>query len=365
MENHFQKFPHQVIGVSEDSVADHVWLSRFRNHLLKRVAPVSAESFRASIEPIFMARSIANAHRGLSIELVIALAHGRLGLHAWRVARHLGVPCVTIFHDWWPEMLRSYHGSNDAYIRNVSRDFANAQRYSDLCLAVCPGMARLLKESNATTVLYPMPDKNVSQRTRSSTGEVLQVVYTGSLWSPYGKLITGLMQEAVGNSSFELRVYGNTSYLSKDAVQKFTHSGMLHPYIAVDAYHEAISNKADVLLAVMGANEKSSIRMTSSFPSKVANYFQTGNAVILWAPEESSLGQFCKDFNYPWWVPSQNARDVIWMLERLRSEPTELERARIDAARIRNDVFNPELLQRIFEDSLLSLCGRMRQTSSN
>lgn len=320
--------------------------------IISRVSKTFKEIFIQSIEPIIISRAIEKALRTNKPDILLSLAHGRLGLHAWRVGKKLGVPTLTIFHDWWPEMMKSYRKGRDLVVRGVERDFENAQKYSDLSLAICPEMAKQLVYSKNIEVLYPIPDKDIQPRKSFCPMDTLRVVYTGSLWNPYGKMLMNLESKIQGDPSITLKIHGDPKYIPTPRRDALIDNGILEDYLSVEAYKRRVTDEADVLLAVMGGDSEGEIRMATSFPSKVANYFQTGNIVLLWALSGSSLNQFCHDYCYRWFVESSNPADVVSMLKRLLADQDVMKQARSDAMRIRDKVFEPLKIQQQFDMAL-------------
>lgn len=341
------------IGISEEkpSLRHSIWC-RLLISLLHKTSKTLKEWFIQSVEPILVCQNIASTMRAKNPTLILALAHGRLGLHAWRVGKKLGVPTVTIFHDWWPEMMCSYRGKRDLCIRAIERDFINAQKNSDLALAVCPGMAKNLIYSKKVEVLYPIPDDSIKIRSDYSAHHPIRVVYTGSLWSPYGEMLLKLAEVLQDDTEIALKIHGDPKYIPLQKREKLLSNGILENYINVDQYKKRVTLEAEVLLAVMGGDAEGEIRMATSFPSKVANYFQTGNVVLLWALPGSSLRTFALEYDYPWLVESENASDVVLILKRLTEDHSLLHQARLDAKRIKEEVFDPLKIQRQFEAAL-------------
>lgn len=342
-----------IIEIGEgDRLVDRSFFCRILVSLLSRVNTILKEWFIQSIEPILLSTRIASSVKSKNPDLVLALAHGRLGIHAWRVGKQLGIPTVTIFHDWWPEMMRSYRGERDLVVRAIERDFENAQRKSDLSLAVCPGMAHHLVHSKSVEVLYPIPDSEIQPRKSFSPMNTLNVVYTGSLWNPYGEMLINLESHIHGDPSIALKIHGDPKYIPMPHRDVLMSKGILQSYLSTESYKRRITDEADVLLAVMGEDLEGEIRMATSFPSKVANYFQTGNVVLIWALSGSSLNQFCRDYCYPWFVESSDPAEVVSMLKRFSEDQAIMNKARSDAMRIRDEVFDPLKIQQQFELAL-------------
>jgi hypothetical protein len=329
--------------------------STFDYFLLKGLGFISdkiRQFYLESIEPLLKARKIASTLGTDKYDLVVSLAHGRLGLHAWRVGKLLGIPTVTIFHDWWPEMMEGYRGTRDIVVRGTERDFRLAAGKADICLSICPGMARHINQGMRAKTLYPIADARITPAHYREPVNPLSVTYSGSLWNPYGAMLSELAFALEKESVISFKMHGDTKYFSEPKRIQLIEKGFLKSFIPEGDYIRCIRKESDVLLAVMGQDATGKCRMATSFPSKVANYFQTGNAVLLWALEGSSLEEFSREYDYPWVVTRDDPGEVVQMLKRLASDASSMLSARADALRIRDLVFNEPKIQHQFENAL-------------
>ncbi len=326
------------------------------DRVILKILGLTSEKFRQSyvesIEPLFKVRKIARMTSTERFDLVVSLAHGRLGLQAWRVGKYLGIPTVTIFHDCWPEMMKGYRGTRDVVVRSVERDFRVSAAKADMCLAVCPGMARHITPGMQAEILYPIPDAKVTPAYHFKPALPLRIVYSGSLWNPYGRMLSDLALALENVSDLSFKMFGDPKYFSEFKRTKLIEKGVLKAFIPEKDYIQCIRDECDVLLAVMGRDAEGECRMATSFPSKVANYFQTGNAVLLWALEGSSLEEFSREYDYPWVVTEDDPAEVVQMLKRMASDASIMLSARADALRIRDLVFNESQIQHQFENAL-------------
>jgi hypothetical protein len=321
--------------------------------LVNKLSKITSQYLVQSFEPVIVFRKWARLFSSTrSFDLILCVAHGRFALHAWRLGLMMNKPVVTFFHDWWPEMMGAYRGQKDLVVRAVERDFENLQMQSALSLAVCPGMANHLVFSKRIEVLYPIPDPAIKCRRSFPSIQTLRVVYTGSLWNPYGQMLLNLERKISDEPCISLKIHGDPEYIPLPERVDLMKRQVLENFIDDEFYKKLLVDGADVLLAVMGGDSMGKIRMATSFPSKVANYFQTGNVVLLWALPGSSLRTFALEYDYPWLVESENASDVVLILKRLTEDHSLLHQARLDAKRIKEEVFDPLKIQRQFEAAL-------------
>jgi hypothetical protein len=350
--------PYEYIGPGHPGLALPRWPQRLFN-LTRRAFPRWASGFEHSGLTRCRYRRLRKAHLEPA-DLVLALAHGPLGMLAGTYARGERLPLVTFFHDWWPEMIREYAAMTPAAYARIDAQFADLQRASHDCLCVCEGMAEALLPEARRTVLLPVPDRAVAARPEAERppGAPLRVVYTGSLWGVYGELMRALAEVLRGHPAIALEIYGNRKYLDPEFLAWAEPAGVLRPFLPYEDYLAKISAGADVLVGVMGLGEADSRRMQTSFPSKVANYFRTGNAVLLWADRRSSLGRFADSRRYPWWEPEARAEAVVERLLALARDPGQLAVARARGAALGQHEFDPDRLQTVFADALARARGR-------
>jgi hypothetical protein len=141
--------------------------------------------------------------------------------------------------------------------------------------------------------------------------------------------------------------------------------GQLFPFTPMGEYHQIITSGSDLLLAVMGDDEADKCRMKTSFPSKVANYFRTGNAVFIWAPESSSLGRFASACNLQLAQSKLDGALVARQISTLVEDLSTLASARRESAAIGNDLFDPLQLNARFYEQLHQLLERTHSVAAN
>jgi hypothetical protein len=346
--------PYLYVGPGHRALQSPKWQLRLLN-LVRSVAPHWANGYEQLGQAGSQVCGLpARLPEWSAVDLIVTVAHGRLGLNAWRLAEATGVPLVTFFHDWWPEMIREYTTMRPAQWAALDANFHALQKASAACLCVCEGMMEALEPDATRTLLLPVPDRAVPRAEHGSAPRTgpLRVVYTGSLWGVYGKLMTALAKALEPVPEIDLKIYGDAKYLDSGFVAHARAAGVLHDFLPYADYLEEISARADVLIGVMGMGGDASVRMQTSFPSKVANYFRTGNAVVLWADPHSSLGRFAELHQYPSWVREADPGAVVATLRRMAREPDALAAAREESARLATHEFDPDRLQQVFAESL-------------
>lgn len=346
-----------VIGENDIEVPK--TLQRIRQRVIRPLSKDLAFGFEQNTEVKWAIAKLARQLDRNDFDVVLTLAHGRLGLNAWRLAEKLRLPLATIFHDWWPELLES-SGENEVHgIRHAARAFDELQRKSDVSFAVCEGMAERLTGSHNKEVLYPIPDPQIEPISRLENNSPLRVTYTGSLWQPYGNLIAELADRLADDRNIKLQVYGNRRYLDAGTAERMEQRGQLFPWVPIDEYKHLITHGSDLLIAVMGDDEPGECRMKTSFPSKVINYYRTGNATFTWAPASSSLGRFADRENLTLKETRLDAGLVAVQIRKLLTDKKMMRDARNDAHRVARNVFEPQEINRRFYERLTQLAKQV------
>ncbi len=350
LERHLQKCPVPWEILSEQDISVPRIIQTIRNRVLSKVVPLLAFYVESHIEARLALGDLAKRLSPNNYDMVLTLAHGRLGLHSWCLAKALELPQVTIFHDWWPELLASSTRCSALDLTSVSNDFTELQRQSDLCFAVCEGMAEHLTEAGKVEVLYPIPDESITSRP-SKPSRRLRVTYAGSLWQPYGKMIVSLADQLAGNKNIDFRVYGESKYLDATAAARMETLGILFPIVPQSEFNDLITAGSDLLIGVMGDDHPGKVRMKTSFPSKVANYFRSGNATLIWAPAPSSLGKFARAAGAL--VENDlSAEKVAHLINKISKNPALLQSEKSKSLAIGEKYFNPANLHQSFMRSL-------------
>ena len=302
-------------------------------------------------------RHLSSHLKDKNVDVVLCLALGRLGLHGWLLAEQLGVPVVSLYHDWWPEMVKLYHEDEPGYHAMVARQFDQLHSKSFRSLSVCRGMADLLPTDGDAQVLYPTPtlklsEEDLAQRPSPDSIEPLRITYAGSLWAPYGDLLSKLTKELENASELKFQLSGDPKYLDAETLERWNAQKIFNPPVSFEEHVEVITKGTDLLLVVMGRDPEESIRMKTSFPSKICNFVNTGNPVMIWAPRGTSLGDFAADLGHPGWIETEDPALAASELLAIAQDDARVEAVRKSSQRIAREVLNSDRLQEIFEASL-------------
>ena len=91
--------------------------------------------------------------------------------------------------------------------------------------------------------------------------------------------------------------------------------------------------------------------ITTSFPSKFAEFSHTGLPTLLVAPETSAIGAWARRENYPDYLPAAESNPVAAFVEQLKSEAAWSKKSRL-VTRFAQTEFNPDVIHAALESKL-------------
>jgi hypothetical protein len=217
-------------------------------------------------------------------DLVLTVAHGDGFYAAQRFAKTSGLPLVSIFHDWWPD-IPDVHG---CIRRKLENHFLELARESARVLCVSDGMKAALGNLENASVLYPKPGSRmaVGISYEKKTTEVIRIAYMGNLYD-YGPML----QEAIVASwkfpSLKFEVRGKNPNWEDSFKNEARTKGNWLDFIKGERLQNWL-NSVDAFLVAMDFHPKMRRRMETSFPSKLSEFFQYGKPIIVWGPHYCS-----------------------------------------------------------------------------
>ena len=282
-------------------------------------------------------------------DVILTVAHGELAPLAVWMSHARGIPLVTLFHDWWPDMVScTYQGRP-----RIADHFAELGRVSDAALCVCQGMALELGAECRTEVLYPIPALRGIPRSRPALGRSdcgpLRFAYSGSLAGVYGKMVADLAAVLFCESQVDFRFCGPSNGDPRWAAAP-CYEGMLPG----DEFMTFIGSQ-DLLLVTMSFEGCDQRRARTSFPSKLVEYCQTGLPILIWGPESCSAVRWARQSNAAEVVTDAYPQAVAEALKRLHSNRGRLDELGRRSAYSAEKEFHPSQIQKQFEASLTAV----------
>jgi glycosyltransferase involved in cell wall biosynthesis len=325
----------------------------YRHRLVSRLERTRFRKWIADSELLRSARWLdsylpAPPSDGIS-NVVVTMAHGNGCSAALRYARKHGLPLVTFFDDWWPEM-DCVHSP----LRRVLEDrFRELYQQSQLAFCVCEGMKSNLGPHGNSHVLYPMPGKSNLRLAAQQASDKFKVFYFGNLHE-YGPMMAEALKNIKGHPLIRLEVRGGNPNWPGEFRQRMQAEQMWHDYASRSELELWLSS-ADAFVIPMVFEPNMSRRMETSFPSKMLEMAQLGKPLIIWGPEHCSAVQWARQGNRALYITDPNPHALRRALETLITSPVEKERLAAAARAVSESEFNPDRIQARFTQLLMDL----------
>lgn len=285
-------------------------------------------------------RSVSRLIDRIRPDVLLTVAHGELSPVALAAAHRHGIPLVTFFHDWWPDIAHGTpHGKEQR-----EREFQELFGSSDAALCVCEGMLRELGGGNHASVLLPIPDEASVEVTTTHGGE-LTIAYAGTLAGSYGEMVRELASDARDKVWVDFRFSGpEVGWVEKGFAG---YQGMLQ----IDQCRELLAQQ-DVLLVIMSFQEADRRRARTSFPSKLLEYARIGKPVVIWGPEYCSAVVWAGETGAAEIVTDRATSSLFAALELLRKKPGRFDQLANSIREVARTEFCPNRIQHQFERTL-------------
>lgn len=280
-------------------------------------------------------------------DAIVTVAFGTGGLAAGEVAQRLGLPLITFFHDWWPDLIPC-RGVGKRLLDDRQR---RLYRRSRLALCVCPEMRDELGDHPNAPVLYPVPAfrpeaaGNVDSSSQETASRPLRVVYLGALEGRYGEMAQALAKRLLEqpDRSIELAFYGSATDWPADLMRAATERGIYRGRPSADETARTLQS-ADAFLALMDFDAGNARRVRTSLPSKVLEYCAYGKPLIGWAPEYSSLAHLFRSLDAGCIIDDPTPERAITAIAALAADQDRQTRMGLAARRLAETSFNPRVI---------------------
>lgn len=250
--------------------------------------------------------------------IVLTVAHGDACWAAQRYARICGLPLVTFFHDWWPDIPQLH-----SYMRQILESrFLQLYRESDLALCVCEGMREKLGSHPNAHILYPIPERNILNTAIKIERPYIRsnkfkVSYFGNLFE-YGPMLLEAMETLKDNTHICIEVRGANPNWPADFWEESRARGQWLDFAPRTELGEWLTS-TDAFLVPMVFDPSMRRRMETCFPSKIAEYVQYEKPIVIWGPEYCSAVRWARKHDYALCVTDDNPYELKVELEKLRS----------------------------------------------
>lgn len=280
--------------------------------------------------------------------IVLTVAHGDCYPAAKRFARKHGLPLVSIFHDWWPDIARPIFPID----RLLQAQFRAIYRNSDVALCVSEGMLRHLGRHSDAEVLYPMPGRASQRLDQGAPNLKFDLLYFGNL-GVYEGLVRGALETFEEAPDVRLVVRGAGSRWDHSFEERMRRNGSLLEFLpaASSEFHSWLAT-ADAFLIPVDFSQRRRREMATNFPSKLVEAAQYGRPLVIWGPPWASAVHWAQRTGTALCVTDPDPRALAQALSHLNADPGERRRLGEAAASAAMQEFHPQKLQSQFVAAL-------------
>ncbi len=287
--------------------------------------------------------------RSKSYDLVMTTAQGRESWCALALAQTYGLPLVTVFHDWWPEL----RGRTRAGVNALRRHNLRLARQSRIAFCVSEGMRAKIGNIPQSRLLYPVPSAEVHTGSGTIPGDdIFRVAHAGALYPMYREVLSGLCGEVARRSNLSFSFVGPDMFADKALLRLPAYAG----YLKGSALDEFLGN-ASALIVIAPFEPSHREFLEAYFPSKLTEYCRWGKPIVIWAPEYAAPVRWARQNNCALVATDRAPQAVVEALAELAGNVGEQRRLGAESAKMAVGMFNPDSLQKIFEDGLRAAMG--------
>lgn len=322
--------------------------------------------FQNFVWPLLGCSALENAMDEFRPDVVLTLAEPSVSYMALKAAQNRRIPFAAFFMDWFPIM--EGHFGLSFTKSALSRRFRKIYQKCDLALCISDGMKKELGPHLNSHVVFPISGmKLVSSPGPKLQSQQFRVVYVGAALGFYGRMLQSLVEPFRQSEDLELTIVGPNSDWSSDILSRAVNSGICLGQKPPEEAAKFLS-EADALLVVMSFEKEHELFMRTSFNTKFADYTAFGKSIIFWAPEYSAPMNLARRPHASLVVNSPEPQAVVKAVRNLAANTDELQRLSAGSRALREEVLNPDRLQRIFVEQMEKLgrrsCGRGRISDS-
>jgi glycosyltransferase involved in cell wall biosynthesis len=314
--------------------------------------------FQNFVWPRLGCRSLESAIEAFKPDVILTLAEPSLSYMALQSAKRHGIPFAAFFMDWFPIMEGHFGLSWTQDI--LSRRFRKIHKESDLALCISAGMKKELGPHPNSHVVYPISGmKPVSSPSTQPKSQKFRVVYVGAALGFYGRMLQSLVEPFRQSEEFGLTIVGPNSDWPAEILSRAVNSGICLGQKPPEEAAKFLS-EADALLVVMSFEKEHELFMRTSFNTKFADYTAFGKPIIFWAPEYAAPMSLARRPNATLVVDSSEPEALMEAVQRLATNPNEIERLSAGSRALREEVLDSDRLQGIFVEQMERLGRQSR-----
>jgi hypothetical protein len=279
-----------------------------------------------------------------SIDVVLTVAHGDAYCSALRFAKKHGLPLVSIFHDWWPDVPQLHAATRHL----LALQFQQLVNESSRVLCVSEGMREALGCAETHMILYPIPDDQPVNHSRQDSNHSTRyrVGYMGNLVT-YGPMLQRAIEESWKHPDIMIEVRGSDPVWPSDFKRNAQARGNWFDFAKGGVLQHWLES-LDAFMVVMDFEPNMRRRMETSFPSKLTEYAKYAKPIIIWAPAYSSALKWGRRYNASLTVESARSCDLLMAVKELKNNPELSQQLCSSLSKASSNLFNANAIQQAF-----------------
>jgi hypothetical protein len=304
-------------------------------------------SYKQLVAGYFLPDTVLDAAHNFEPDLVFTIA----GSWNWtarlaqRVARHLRVPLVASFNDWFDFGVLMH----PSFRHSVEKAFRQFYRDCDLAFCTSEGMLEALGPHSNAHVLYPT-GSSMLDTTRefipfTSDGMPATVFFAGSLSAWYGPMLEELVR-ANSDSQLRFEIFGSNPSWSRDFDSAARTAGVYRGQVAFDQL-KTYAQEADLLLLPMGFGEECAQTERTSFKTKFLDYLTFQKPIVIWGPEYCSAVRVAREFDAAECYTLSDAPGCLITLQQVAHSSERQKQLVANAGRMYHSRFEPSQIHAV------------------
>ena len=297
------------------------------------------ETFRQGRRWDAQARALAASTRP---QVIFTEAAGD-GYHAAiRLAQRTGIPLLSRFSDWWPDLVpRWVRDGEEARFREL-------YRASRIALCVSDGMKSALGKHPDSRLLWPIPGKTDVLRPNPKLGWVredrpFRILYSGNL-REYAPMLQMALQVMRDHPFIRLEVRGMSPQWPAAFRNEMSRLGLYHEFAPREELERWLGS-ADAFLATSAFEASMRRLMETNFPSKLLEFARFGKPLVAWGPDYSTLIRWAQPGCRALCVTESDPLALQLALEKLAASKDEQQRLAGEASMAMRREFDPAVIQ--------------------
>lgn len=279
-------------------------------------------------------------------DFLLTVAYGPAMVAARKLSEKTGVPLVTLFMDWWPDLACNHLGAPTDQHAALEHAFRRLHETSRVSFHFSREMQNELGDRATDRVLYPAVGEPLL--TSSATVDPDLLAYAGLSTGLYADSLTTVVHSPSRRASDRFELMGPGL---PPALNELPPGVSYHGFLSPEELTQALT-RAGALLVVLPFDQANRRLARTSFSSKFADYCRLGRPIIIWGPADAAIVRFAVETGSAETVTTPNA-DAVWSaFEHLKSDHTYADRLIDGAAQAYEKHFAPATVRSQFARTL-------------